>query len=494
MVSMQHPLSTVMSAWDAMHPGQPFPGKAAAVAALSGTSAPVRSAPAAAPAPTPAPGYSVDTAARLTQINDSMGHLRDRTAAVEAALRAGADYNAYAQKRIDDIGDRINTVAQTVTALDDRLAGEIGGLAGQVASLDSAIRRAAAERPAIDPATVAGQVAAAVREAFKPFEERVRSEGREVEVLTVADALPVAESDALTVFGVPVLDVKGRTAPVFCYAAPGRESPDPMYIWQESILRHLLLSQQTGENIWLGGEKGTGKSETIRQFAARTGRPYVRINFHKYSTAEEIIGAVGLNGGSTGFQPGPFLQAYTTPGCVILLDEITNADPGELAILNGLLEPGAAVNIGGTTWRRAPGVLICAADNTLTHGDQSGRYSGTRQMNSALADRFARIVHFDFLPLSVEVEAVCRHTGCAAPLAEHILGAVTMARSKVSTGDIIDAPSIRSVVAFVRALSMMPVREAWNSTIAARQPQESALALQGIFEACINPDFINANL
>ena len=69
-----------------------------------------------------------------------------------------------------------------------------------------------------------------------------------------------------------------------------------------------------------------------------------------------------------------------------------------------------------------------------------------------------------------------------------------MARAKVATGDIIDAPSLRSVIAFIRALEVMDVREAWNSTIAARQPQESALALQGIFEACINPATIDTLL
>jgi len=487
MVTMQTPLAAVMQAWQQQFPGQAFPGKAAAVAALSGSSA--SSAPVIAPAPA-STGWPTDW--RLTKIND-------RIDALGVSLSRATDaQHAEALGRISTLADQVRAITvandQTIDRLADRLDGEVRGLAGQVASLDSTIRRTAAERPVVDPASVAGQVAAAVRDAFAPFAAQVKAEGRELEVLAVADALPVAESDAATVFGVPVTDIKGRTVPVYCYASPLRESPDPLFIWQESILRHLLLSQQTGEPLWLGGEKGTGKSETIRQFAARTGRPYVRINFHKYTTCEEIIGATGLNGGSTAFQPGPFLQAYTTPGTVILLDEITNADPGELAILNGLLEPGAAVNIGGTTWRRAPGVIIAAADNTLTNGDSSGRYSGTRQMNSALADRFARIVPFDFLPLSVEVEAVCRHTGCTAPLAEHILGAVTMARSKVSTGDIIDAPSIRSVVAFVRALSMMSVREAWDSTIAARQPQESALALQGIFEACINEAFIQSNI
>jgi len=473
MVSMNTPLATVQATWQAQYPGQPFPGKAAAVASLSGklSAAPLG----------PAPAASTDTA-ELAQIRST--------------INAITDEQIDAHRKLGTVRDAL---AASITHLDDRLTGEVQGLAGQVSgiaasvqSLDLSMRRAA-ERPAIDPAAVAGQVAAAVREAFKPFETQVRAEGREAEVLAIAEALP-GESDALSVFGVDIRDVKGRTVPVHCYASPVAESVDPMFIWQAEILRHLLLSQSTGENLWLGGEKGTGKSETVRQFAARTGRSYVRINFHKYSTAEEIIGAVGLNNGATEFVPGPFLRAFTSPGTVILLDEITNADPGELAILNGLLEPNAAVTIGGSVWRRAPGVLIFAADNTLTNGDSSGRYSGTRQMNSALADRFARIVPFDFLPLAVEVEAVTRHTGCAPALAEHILRAVQMARSKVSTGDIIDAPSIRSVVAFVRALSMMPVREAWNSAIAARQPQESALALQGIFEACIDPAFIDRHL
>jgi MoxR-like ATPase len=386
---------------------------------------------------------------------------------------------------------RLNDSDGAIARLDDRLTGEVQGIAGQLSGIASTVT-ALTLKPAIDPSLVSGQVAAAVREAFAPFRTAVEESGKVAEVAAIADALPISYSDPVTVFGVPVTDRKGNPLPVYQYASPRAESVDPVFIWQPEILRHLLLSQTTAENVWLGGEKGTGKSETVRQFAARTGREYVRINFHKYSTAEEIIGATGLNNGATEFQPGPFLRAFSTPGCVILLDEPTNADPGELAILNGLLEPGAAVTIGGAVWRRAPGVLVFAADNTLTNGDSSGRYAGTRQMNSAFADRFARIVPFDYLPLAVEVRAVTAHTGCRSELAEHILNAIGIARAKVHTGDIIDAPSLRSVIAFVRALQVMDTREAWNSTIAARQPQESALALQGIFESCINTALIDS--
>jgi MoxR-like ATPase len=243
--------------------------------------------------------------------------------------------------------------------------------------------------------------------------------------------------------------------------------------------------------VWFGGPKGTGKSETARQFAAVTGRAFKRINFHKYTSAEDYIGAVGLENGQTVFKRGDFLSAFTHPSTVILLDEVTNADPGELAPLNGFLEPNSAVSFGGSVQTRAPGVLVFAADNTLGNGDDSGRYAGTRQMNSALVDRFARVVQFDYLPLDSEVEALVRHTGCHPKLAEHILGAVGVARAKVQTGEVIDAPSIRSVIAFIRALRVLPIDKAWAATIAARQPAESLPGLSAIYASCISETVIN---
>jgi MoxR-like ATPase len=138
--------------------------------------------------------------------------------------------------------------------------------------------------------------------------------------------------------------------------------------------------------------------------------------------------------------------------------------------------------------------LCFAADNTLTNGDQSGRYAVTRSMNSALADRFSRIIHFAFMGEDQEVEAVQRHTGCAEVLARHVVQAVNICRAKVETGDIIDAPSIRSVCAFIRAVQRMPVPDAWASAVAARQPAESAAGLAAVYAATINEALITANL
>jgi MoxR-like ATPase len=400
---------------------------------------------------------------------------------------------------IDSRADSAKLAAATARSEAQRAATQAGDMVQQARAdmqkTETELRRAIADAvaqlqarpaPVIDPAAVATEVSQAVAAAFKPFAQAVTDAGAESTIGAMTSASIVDRKTAKQVFGVNVNDAKGSPVMVDIWDHPGAPAVDPTFIWSKPILRHLLLSQSTGENVWFGGDKGTGKSETARQFAARTGRGFTRINFHKYSAQEDYLGATGLQAGSTAFEPQAFLKAYTSPSTVILLDEVTNADPGNLAPLNGLLEPGAAVSIGGHVWRRAPGVLVFAADNTLGSGDQSGRYAGTREMNSSLIDRFPRIVRFDFLPMKSEVEAVVRHTGCVPELAEHILQAVNIARQKVTTGDIVDAPSIRSVIGFIRALAMMPVEDAWASSIAARQPAESALALEAIRTASID--------
>lgn len=346
----------------------------------------------------------------------------------------------------------------------------------------------------VDETSVRIAVDSLIGDHFKKWAKKVEDQGAQQFVADQTAAYRVNFKSCLDVFGVDVLDAKGNPLYVDIWNHPHAPAVDPDFIWTEGILRHLLLSDRTGENLWFGGEKGTGKSETARQFAARTGRAFKRINFHKHTTVEEYIGAVGIDGHKTVFQPKDFLLAYATPSTVILLDEVTNADPGELATLNGFLEPNAAVSFGGLTHTRAEGVLVFVADNTFGNGDDSGRHAGTRMQNSALVDRFARVIQFDYLPKDFEVEAIARRSGCSRVLAEAIHSAITVARHKVKSADIVDAPSIRSAIAFARAMTVLPLRDAWIATVVNRQPVESHAVLMGIYDASIDPIFFQDNL
>ena len=377
-------------------------------------------------------------------------------------------------------------VTTEVTALNDRITHEFNRLN------DSLTVVAKQSKP--DTSQVQYEVAKAVRDAFEPFLQVVQDAGAQQAVAEASSVIPVGRRTVYEVFGITVCDIKGNDLMVDVWNHPDAPAVDPDFIWTDSILRHLILAERHGDNLWFGGEKGTGKSETARQFAARTGRAFKRINFHKHTSAEEYVGAVGLVDGETVFQPKDFLQAYTSPSTVILLDEVTNADPGELAPLNGFLEPNACVSFGGKTHRRAPGVLVFAADNTFGNGDDTGRHVGTRLQNSALIDRFARVIPFTFLPQDKEIEAIVSRTGCNVSIASHVLSAVTVARQRVQEAEIVDAPSIRSAMAFIRALSVLPPADAWQTAVVARQPSESHAELNSIYTACINETFIKDNI
>jgi len=404
-------------------------------------------------------------------------------ATLNASHKTALDAHSLAMsatKGLTALANRVNGVSDAAIEVDNKLV-----------KLERSINQKLGEvKGEVDPDALQLQVAKAVADAFVPFKQAATVEAMTV-VADLAGVYVTETKSVREVFGVDVRNAKGDIVNVDIWNHPNAPVLDPNFIWTAPILKHLLLSQDTSEHLWFAGEKGAGKSETARQFAARTGRNYVRINFHKYTSAEDYLGAVGLVNGETVFQPKDFLMAYTAPSTVILLDEISNADAGELAPLNGFLEPNSAVSYGGAVRRKANGVLVFAADNTFGNGDDSGRYVGTRPQNSALIDRFSRIVSFTYLPMRDEIDAVVRHTGCTEEVARHVLKAIHVARSKVTSGDIVDAPSIRSVVGFIRALAMLSVEEAWQCTVVNRQPAESHAALASVYAACIDPTYIH---
>ena len=388
--------------------------------------------------------------------------------------------------RIMKIDSAMDTLHRAIDQARGDSIGRDAEITDRLARISAQISSTKVEQSAVDQA-----VAKVVADAFKPFEQMVKAAGAEAVIAEAAAVRIVDRWTAFDVFGVDVVDRTGAQVMVDIWNHPETPAVDPNFIWSLEILQHLLLSQNTGESLWFGGEKGTGKSETARQFAARTGRGYTRINFHKYSTAADYLGDKSLTNGSTHFECGDFLKAWSVPSTVILLDEITNCPAGELAPLNGLLEPKSAVTIGGAVRTRAQGVLVFAADNTLTNGDETGRYAGTQTMNSALADRFARVVAFKHMPQAQEVDAVTRHTGCDPRLAEHVVELVNACRAKVTSGDLVDAPSIRQVIGFIRALDVLSVDQAWAAAIGNRQPSESATALDAIKKIYLSETEIN---
>lgn len=437
------------------------------------------------PPPPAAPSVAATIRADLTALASDVGGLGMTVGQVQTDITA--------------VKIETSTLAAKVRGMDVTLAGVRGSVQDAVAAASGEAKSLRAQVQALAdkvgqinlPADeVAATIRAAVQDAFGPLMSAAQANGTQAAILAEVQSQPAGRASCLDVFGVDLRHRDGSPLMFTTWGHPEAPAVDQCFIWTEPVLRHLWAAQEFGRNLWMGGPAGTGKTQTAEQFAARTGRMFRRFVFDRFSTRDDFLGAHGLENGSTTFQAGPVLEVYTTPGAVCLLDEIGIGQPAAIATLNAFLERQARVAYAGTVWHRAGGTMFLAADNSLGQGDTSGRFAGVQSMNTALLDRFSLVMPFAYLDPGIEAEALTRHTGCSMVLAQHVVAALAAVRTKVQSGEVIDSPSIRQMVAFIEACRVLEPAEAWQSAITARQPAESEVGLAAVFAASIDADLI----
>jgi hypothetical protein len=278
------------------------------------------------------------------------------------------------------------------------------------------------------------------------------------------------------------------------YASPAAPQPDASYIWPPEALALALvcLSGDVTMPLWAYGEKGTGKTEFVRNLAGILGRPYYRIQCDRNLERAEFLGSIALTQGETTWRDGVLLTAAKTPGAVILFDEPTYLQQGNVAILNGVLEMPASggrrsyrVSDTGELITFAPDVAFFGADNTNGQGDESGRYIGTNPINEATSERFVYFVRFDSLSQSIEARLLWSRTGAPRPVCDAIAKILAVCRAKAAQGDHLpSAPSIRTAVGFLTAcMHGVDPKDAYEAAIVGRSAHEAKEELRGIFAA-----------
>ena len=408
---------------------------------------------------------------------------------LDAIAQAASRPDASSAQLSTEVASLRQALAEAKAEASAALAGAVTAQTKAAQTIESRITTLAAAVQRHQPDDAAAQTRAEIARAIQPLLARIVTPQAAAQVAQVV-AQPTGQVDAQTMFGIDARDHRGR--PLMFQAWGNAEAPavDSHHIWTESTLRFLALAEATGRNVWLAGPAGVGKTQTAQQWAARAGRMFRRFVFTRYATADDFLGATGISNGDTRFAPGPVLQAYATPGSICLLDEPGVGNPGAMAVLNGLLEGAAQVAYADQVWLRAPGTLFIGADNSTGQGDTGGRFAGVQQMNTAFMDRFPFVVPMSYLDHADECAALVRHTGCTEVLADHVISAFSLARAKVTTGDLIDPPTFRQAIALVQAFSVLPPAEAWRVVVAARQPIESEVALAALYATAINEHLI----
>ena len=265
------------------------------------------------------------------------------------------------------------------------------------------------------------------------------------------------------------------------------------YVFAGAHLHQALiaLDDPLPDNVWLAGERGTGKTEFVAQLAARLKRRLYRVNFDEALERADFIGGNSIESSNVVWKPGIIVQAIRHPGAIILLDEIGFARAQSLAALHALCErsPHRSITISETGERIpvASHVVFFGADNSNGHGDTSGNFAGVREQNTAFLDRFSFTLRFQYLDADQERDLIAGRTGLPLDAAELIVKFANVAREKARAGLLTQPPSLRQLFAWARSVRKgIPVDVAFNNAIINKYPADCTAELLGVFSSHIN--------
>jgi len=431
---------------------------------------------------------TTNKAAAISYLDDCILHGQITLTAVEAGVVG------VAAPSVD-----VSAVLKTVSDLHATTAALAATVTRQEAEVERKIAEVRASVPKVDAGAVAGEVSRAVSEAFAAF----KSVTAPAVVRQVADSiLPVREVKfagdlfPITSYGAVQAGLGGfvdfsNLAVEFWGDADAPAVLDDYVFDPENLHQALIaLSNPLPHNCWLAGERGTGKTEFVKQLAARLGRKLFRINFDESAERAEFIGGNTIVNGTVVWTPGSIVKAITHPGAIVLLDEIGFARAQSIATLHALCERtrDRAIVISETGERIpvAPHVAFFVADNSNGHGD-NGNFAGVRQQSTAFIDRFSFTLNFEYLPAHDEAALIASRSGMTDAAARMLVDLVNVAREKARMGLLVQAPSLRQLFAWADATQAgLPVATGFRNAVINKFPSETAVELLGIYTATIN--------
>jgi cobaltochelatase CobS len=221
------------------------------------------------------------------------------------------------------------------------------------------------------------------------------------------------------------------------------------YLWQPSLAAELAAQDAAGMNGWVYGVAGVGKTLGLSQYAARLGRPFVRIAIERTTEPAELIGQmVPSKAGGMVWEDGKLTRAFRLPRCVILIDEPSLLRSGTLSVISVALDHRKIYLATGEVVPAANGVFICACDNTNGCGDDTGRYVDTAALNAAFLDRFACKTELSFLTPAQETSMVARRVGISNAAVKPMVDYATLTRKDCDAGKLTMGVTTRRLLAW----------------------------------------------
>jgi AAA domain (dynein-related subfamily)/CbbQ/NirQ/NorQ C-terminal len=265
----------------------------------------------------------------------------------------------------------------------------------------------------------------------------------------------------------------------------GAPAIDYDYIWQADVLAQLGAMDVCALNAWTYGPAGIGKTDGARQYAARLGRPFVRIPIERTTEPAELIGQeVPQKGGGFKWSDGKLTRAFRVPNCVILIDEPSLLRSGTLAVIMTALDTRELHLVTGEVVRAAEGVFIIAGDNTSGCGDDTGRYVDTAPLSAAFMDRWALKIQYHHLPVGQETTMLSTRAGIHPVAAKIMVEYAALTRQDADKGKLTMGITPRRLLAWAHVVRVgVSSAKAWHASVvtsASPEDREALIMLEGV--------------
>jgi hypothetical protein len=152
---------------------------------------------------------------------------------------------------------------------------------------------------------------------------------------------------------------------------------------QHMAFADIMMSISARCNTFLVGPAGTGKTTMVQQVADALG---LRFHAENLTAATTEYSLKGFTDANSGYKATPLRELFANGG-VYLLDEIDNANPNVLGVLNSALSNGFMAFPDGMV-QKHPEFIAVAAGNTYGNG-ATAEYVGRNPIDGATLDRFA---------------------------------------------------------------------------------------------------------
>lgn len=272
------------------------------------------------------------------------------------------------------------------------------------------------------------------------------------------------------------------------------------YVFNEKMVRRILLSMATRDSIMLVGDKGTGKSSLVEQLNGVLNRPLLSITAGPGVDESYLVGCKTIDNGTVKSVDGVLSYAYRH-GLTCLIDEICSLRPGVLVGINDILQGDEVVTLkhhgidpsldprslmgldNGMNIVRHPAFRLFATDNTGGKQSRDLRFGGVNVQNSAVRSRFTSM-KVGFMSPDKEMAALA---ACAPSISEeHVKMIVEFAfrfRAAFEQGDAIDNISFREIKRWATKLSLYgDIHESFQDAIYGNLEETDMQMAENLFE------------